>query len=267
MGTTGTEWQYHSRSDRHSKVACWGVMLDLLSTSALLRDHVADGKVVFGVNHSMHDFVNDQRKDLDLVIARPGEAQPGRRPRTFAELGEQYGVVLDDGDRRALDELPQVAEGSVGSVLVALEAKACMTEHSKARPRLYDELNSSHQIVHSSSNQALAVGFVMVNAADEFLSPGRNQALAYGAAEVVNHHRQPAALEATLDKVAQLPRRSDHSARGYDGLGVVVVDMRNDGTPVRVVTDPPAPQPGDLFHYDSMIRRVAAEYDSTFRRI
>lgn len=79
MGSSGTEWQYHSRSDRHSKVACWGVLSDLLATSALLRDHVSDGKVVFGVNHSMHDFVNDQRKDLDLVIARPGEGKSTAR--------------------------------------------------------------------------------------------------------------------------------------------------------------------------------------------
>lgn len=176
-------------------------------------------------------------------------------------------MVLDEDAHRQLSELPEALEGSVGSVLIALEAKACMTEHSKARPRLYDELNSSHQIVHSSTNQALAVGFVMVNAAEEFLSPGRNEALGQGAAEVVNRHRQPDALQATLDKMHQLPRRSDQSARGYDGLGIVVVDMRNDGTPVRLVTEPPAPQPGDLFHYESMIRRVAAEYDSTFRRI
>jgi hypothetical protein len=266
MGTSGAEWQYHSRSDRHSKVACWGVLLDLLATSGLLRDHVTDGKVVFGVNHSMHDFVNDQRKDLDLVIARPGEEQEGRQHRTFAELGGHYGVVLEDQDRRQLEQLPDVVEGAVGSVLIALEAKACMTEHGKARPRLYDELNSSHQIVHSATNQALAVGFVMINACEEFFSPNRNQGLADRDREP-NSHPQPRALQSTLDKVAQLPRRSDQSARGYDGLGIVVVDMRNDGTPVHLVTDPPAPQPGDLFHYDSMIRRVAAEYDSTFRRI
>lgn len=65
----------------------------------------------------------------------------------------------------------------------------------------------------------------------------------------------------------RVPRRSDASARGYDGLGIVVVDAPNDGTPVRLVTGEPAPQPGDNLHYDSMLRRVAGEYDATFRRI
>jgi hypothetical protein len=33
----GNPWQYHSRSDHHSKVACWGIVFDLLRSSSLLR--------------------------------------------------------------------------------------------------------------------------------------------------------------------------------------------------------------------------------------
>lgn len=51
-GKDGELWQYHSRSDLHSKVACCGVFLDLMATSALLREHVKDGKVVVGVSAS-----------------------------------------------------------------------------------------------------------------------------------------------------------------------------------------------------------------------
>ena len=52
----GNTWQYHSRSDRHSKVACWVTMFDLLQHCALLRRHVAEGTVAFGVNHEFSDF-------------------------------------------------------------------------------------------------------------------------------------------------------------------------------------------------------------------
>lgn len=267
MGPSRTEWQYHSRSDRHSKVACWGVFFDLLLTSGLLREHVADQRVVFGVNHTMQGFAQDQRKDLDLVIARPANGPASPRARTLTDLAECYGMDLTPEQQRQLDRLPTAVEGLVGAVLVAMEAKACMTEHGKALPRLYDELNSSHQIVHAATNQALAVGFVMVNASTGFISPGRNPGLAAGAPPVVSVHKQPSAVARTIGKVKMLPRRSDTSSRGYDGLGIVVVDMRNDGSPVRLATDPPAPQPGDIFHYNSMIRRMASEYDSTFRRI
>jgi hypothetical protein len=258
-------WQYHSRSDHHSKVACVGVLIDLLVGSALLREHVASGKVVVGVNHPMRDFVNNKRKNLDLVLARPTSDQPGGGARTLRDLVQRWGVELDDEQKQVFDGLPEAVEGPVGSVLVAMEAKACMTEHSKAGPRLYDELNSSHAIVHASSNQALAVGFVMINAADTFVSPDRNRRPA-DPVEVTSH-RQPHATEVALRAVAQLPRRSETTSRGYDGLGIVVVEAANDGSPVRLVTEPPAPQPGDNHHYESMLQRVTGEYDSTFRKI
>jgi hypothetical protein len=83
----GNLWQYHSRSDRHSKVACWATMFDLLQHSALLTRHVAEGKVAFGVNHEFADFRTRRKKKLDLVIHRPGSAADGRMGRTFTDLG------------------------------------------------------------------------------------------------------------------------------------------------------------------------------------
>src|ERR1044072_7553746 len=58
-------WQYHPRSDHHSKVACWGILFDLLCISPLMRDHAAAGKIGFGINHTMVDHTNGRRKDLD----------------------------------------------------------------------------------------------------------------------------------------------------------------------------------------------------------
>jgi hypothetical protein len=184
----GTAWQYHSRSDRHSKVGSWGVALDLLATSSLLRRH-------------------------------------------------------------------------------AVDAKACMTAHVKSLPRLYDELNSSHLCVHGASRQALAIGYVQVNSATEFVSPVINNRGAQNGVFEVTKHRPPSVTERVLTKIAEIPRRSSSSEVGFDGIGIIVLDLVNDGTPVRLVTDPPAPQPGDSFNYDSMIVRMANEYDTTFASI
>ena len=76
-------------------------------------------------------------------------------------------------------------------MLLALEAKACMTEHGKARPRLYDELSSSHLTVHGANDAAIAAAFVMVNAATSFISPDRNKWDLSRHDPVVNEHRQP----------------------------------------------------------------------------
>lgn len=264
----GNHWQYNSRSDHHSKVACWAVLFDLLQASALFRLHVAAGRVIFGVNQEMRDFKTRRKKDLDLVIARPGTADPeAKTSLSFAELGAKWAVVLDDAQRARLEKLPDLHGGAVGSVLVALEAKACMTAHSKSRPRLYDELNSSHLTVHGASDQAIAIGFVMLNNATEFVSPGLNKHDLSIHPPVVNHHRQPAATKAVDEKVRELPTRTKTSEEGYDAIGIVVVDCVNDGTPVTVVTKPPAPPPSDLYHYDQMVRRAAQIYDTRFAGI
>lgn len=271
IGHSRTPWQYHSRSDRHSKIACWGVLFDLLQASNLLRVQVADGKVFFGVNHVMKDFVHNKEKKLDLVLCRPEPSESAIAPsraETLHTLAERWNINLSPLQRATLTALPVIRQAPVGAVLAALEAKATMTEHKKAAPRLYDELNSSHQIVHASSNRALSIGFFMVNASGHFISPDRNKNLALDEARNVTIHKQPAAAEHSIKVVQNLPRRSGVSGTGYDGLAIVVVDMPNDGvTPVRLVTTPPAPPRGDIFNYDAMLTRVANEYDASFTRI
>ena len=118
-----------------------------MCTSALLRDHVRSGKVTIGVNHTMLDFRQRRKKDLDLVIARPAD-QSETRSMTLRDMATKIAVELDAGEQDAFDALPEVEKKPVGSVMVALEAKACMTAHIKSLPRLYDELNSSQQTVH-----------------------------------------------------------------------------------------------------------------------
>jgi hypothetical protein len=260
-GPSRALWQYHSRSDLHSKVACWGVLFDLLQQSALLEKHVQAGKVVFGINHEMSDYKSGRRKDLDLVLARPVSQT---KQTTFADLAERYFVELTEQQRITLAALPVLYAGGVGTVLVALEAKAAMTAHQKALPRLYDELQSSHLAVHGSSSQALAVGLVIVNAAPTFISPDLNK---IGPRTALTSHNQPGAAANVVAKVDQLPRSSHVGDVGFDGLGVVVISARNDGTPVTVLPMAPAPAPNSIFFYDNMIGRIAHEYDTRFANI
>lgn len=260
----GNRWNYHSRSDHHSKVACWGIVFDLLRTSGLFRKHVAENRIGFGINHEMRDFQHDRKKDLDLVICLPSSG--GGSGRTLAQLGDHYGVDLSESERKELQALPTLCERPVGTVMLALEAKACMTAHQKALPRLYDELNSSHQTVHGAQDSAIAAGLVMVNFAERFLSPGINTRIATEG-PVWTTHRQPRSVEITVDKVKQLPRRSVTGIAGYDALGIVVVDCANDGSPVTLVTAPPAPQPQDNYHYATMMDRLRGIYDTRFAQI
>jgi hypothetical protein len=259
----GNVWQYHSRSDKHSKIACWAIAFDLMQTCELLREHLARGKVVLGVNHTLQDFQTQRKKDLDLVIAQPAEATPTAVKRTFAGMANEYGVVLSQQQRAILAGLPAAPERPVGSVLLAMEAKACMTAHVRALPRLHDELDSSHQTTHGNSERALAVGFVMVNAGETFVSPDMNKFPIGSHPAIVNRHRQPADAIRVIQKVGEIRRRSgQRSTAGFDAMGVLVVDMANDGTPVKLVDEPPSP-----FPYADMVRRAAHEYSVAFAKI
>ena len=259
----GNEWQYNSRSDRHSKIGCWGVAFDLLTESTQLREHAAAGKIVLGVNHTMTDYATGRKKALDLVIARPASAANSGKL-TFKALAKRYKVLLTEEDTRQLDELPDIRVAAVGTPLIALEAKAAMTAHVKQLPRLYDELNSSHLCVHGASKSALAIGYVQVNSSETFLSSVTNSFPLADRQPIWSTDKQPSATLRVIEKVGEIPRRSISSEAGFDGIGLTVLDFKNDFGPVSIVSGKPAPQQGDPFHYDSMIVRMATEYDTTF---
>lgn len=255
------DWQYHSRSDHHSKIACWGVIFDLMVSTPLLRRHVEAGAVCFGINHEMRDFVHDRKKNLDLVLCTPGGVTTTE---TLASMGRSYQIELTDRERSAFDALPQLVRAPVGSVIMALEAKACMTAHQRALPRLYDELNSSHLTVHGASDQAVAVAYTMVNAAEDYLSPDLNKKNRLSDPEW-SKHKQPRDAQLAIDKIKQLPRRSKVGDVGYDAISIVVVDMANNGSAVKLVNGPPGPPKGDIYNYENMIARLSGIYATRFK--
>ena len=260
----GNRWQYHSRSDHHSKVACWGIIFDLLRVCPLLKRHVADGVVHFGINHEMNDFVQNRKKNLDLVLCTPASSVAKQAKLTLTKMVEGYEIELTSDERTVLDALPLLRQAPVGSVILALEAKACMTAHQRALPRLYDELNSSHLTVHGASDQAIAAGFAMINIADRYLSPDLNKKNRATDPEW-SKHDQPRDAQLAINKVQQLPRRSKPGDTGYDALSIVVIDCVNDGSRVKLVSSEPAPKPQDIYHYSSMMDRLSHIYSTRFK--
>jgi hypothetical protein len=260
----GNPWQYHSRSDHHSKVACFGIVFDLMLACPLLRRHVKSGLVAFGINHEMRDFEHDRAKDLDLVLCTRSSGSTDAKGLTLAHLATNYGIKLTAAEQAKLNALPVLERAPVGAVLVALEAKACMTAHQRALPRFYDELNSSHLTVHGASDQAIAAGFAMVNIAERYLSPDLNKKNRNSDPDW-STHKQPRDATLAIEKARQLPRRSKPGDVGYDAFAIVVVDFPNDGSEVKLVSSPPAPQPGDIHHYAAMVDRLAHTYATRFK--
>lgn len=212
----------------------------------------------------MRDFRTNREKNLDLVLCTPSAAGAGEGP-GLAGLAEKYGVALDERESAELSDLPTPIQSSVGSVRVALEAKAAMTAHSKACPRLHDELDSSHQTIHGAIDSAIAVGLVMINSSATFVSPGMNKHDLSRWPVRVSRHKQPMAAKRVLEKVMEIRRRERIQDSGFDALGAMVVQCANDGSEVELVTEGyPEVGPGSLLSYEAMILRVSQLYATRF---
>ena len=230
----GWVYRYHPRSDAHSIALCTFVLDDLIQACPALREQSLSDKVVFGIN-ARHTFPNGKKKTLDLAIGSPKAIKPADRVGGAICMGE------------------------IDRVLISCEAKTVMTEHGKSQPRIFDELGSSHEIVHQGDREAIAAGITVVNMAGTFVSPLRQK----GGQLYVSKHKQPHAADRMVNHLRGLPIRDSLDGTGFDAYATVVVDCDNQG-PTTLWTASPAPQPGDRDHYATFLSRLAAAYATRF---
>lgn len=253
------EWQYHPRSDRHSKVACWTVLFDLLVECDALREAAMNRRIAFGINREMVGPIN---KKLDMVITTTQSTRVVQKRRHFADLVDEHGIVLSADERGIIAGLPTLEEAAasdVTGVALALEAKACMTEHIKSLPRLYAEILATGYVARLASPHCITASYSIVNAASSFSSPSGDGRL--------NKHAQPEVAQRVVSMIKDAVPTSKDSKYGYDVVGISVLNCANDGSPVTVVQDPNvAPSRRDLVHYEQMITRICSEFYSRFSR-
>ncbi len=233
----GHAYHYHPRSDAHSIALCTFVWQDLLEACPVLRSQAESGKVICGINVRFTWPTTGKRKTLDLAVGPPlaGSDQGGTAPVINAELAE---------------------------VLLACEAKSVMTEHAKSQPRVYDELGSSHEIVHQGRQETIATGITVVNIAATFISPLRQEA---SGDLQVSQHKQPHAATKMVEHLRGLPIREAVGQVGFDAYATVLLTCSNRiEEPVALWTEPPAPQPGDEDHYETFLARIGRLYSERF---
>jgi len=232
-------FRYHPRSDKHSKMLCALVLRDIVTACPLLSQHATDGKVVAGIN-ATYKFPNGKTKTLDLA------------------LGSPIGRVLPQSSGSA------IGLGEIGRLLIACEAKQCMTEHSKTQPRIFDELSSAHEIVHQGDTNAISLGIVVLNAASKYASPTRQTS---GDGPLVwTQHRQPGVTQSMVKHLRGLLVRERPGEVGFDAFATIVIDCDNVGL-CTLHTASPAPQPGDRDHYQTFLSRIIAAYTARFAEL
>jgi hypothetical protein len=257
-GSGTRAWQYHSRSDTHSKVACWTLLFDLLLQCDALRDAARRGKIGFGINHVIVGPIN---KTLDLVVTWDPQGSGATR-RTLADLVPEFGILLESRERAMLDALPALAmdaDDDLSEVGIAIAVEACMTDHVKSLPRLHAEILATGYLARCAVRECITVAYSLVNAASTFVKSDGSGKL--------NRHTQPADSRRVVEMLAAAIRtRSASPACGYDAIGVTVLDCRNDGSPVSVVDNNPSigPHRGEQTYYERMVRSVCSQFRARF---
>lgn len=258
-GAAGAAWQYHSRSDAHSKVACWTLLFDAILECDVLQRDAADGRLGFAINHLMIGPIN---KNLDLALTRVPPSRKAGGRETFAGLVARYGIQLDAEDKALLDKLPPIElerSEDDAEVVLAVEAKACMTEHAKSLPRLHAEILATGYLAKQCMPQCIVVSYTLVNGAESFRTPGR--------ANSTNRHNQPVdALRVVQMLERAIPLHRNFRDLGYEVVGALTIVCRNDGSPVEISDGAAAPSRTSHIRYEKMIRSVCSEYRARYGR-
>jgi hypothetical protein len=219
---------YHPRSNVHGKFLCEHVLEDLLVICPRISEHAAAGRLVYDIQRKI--IVAGSEWNIDLVLGPPPGGGAGAVP--------ARGII----------------KASPATIRVAIEAKTVMTEHGKARRNRQRDLDSFHQFVHRYDINTIAAGLTVVNLADRFKSPLRQ--------EVSLHRNIKTLVQETMSLLRALPQRSARGDEaGLEANGAILVNHDNvDFQASRLIIGAPAPQVGDPLNYDSFLRRICDSY-------
>jgi hypothetical protein len=232
-----TPYRYHPRSNATSIRLGEYIADDLYNASENLRARVARGQAAYSVDQPFLWGAADEER-IDLAIGIPN--------------GLPVPVETTSIPR----------SGDLGRLFVALEAKAAMTKHIGAKPRLRRELISAHVLTHERDQQAIAAGITIVNVSPTFVAAGAQRD--DGSWPLVKRtHNMPNDALSLMDYLRRMRIRDSLNETGFDAYCHVVIATDNiEGC--ELITTPPAPQVGDPDHYDTFLARLVVLFDRRF---
>jgi len=224
---------YHPRSSKHGEASCIAFLEDILYQSHTIRDAAEAGEIVYKQDHTVGS--GDSKWNTDLVIGPPADPDGAE---TDPELG--------------------IAEGEPDEVWLAIDAKSVMTEHGKARRNRQRDINSFADIMHSHYPGSVTGGILLINAADQFKSPLRDEG------DITEHDRIDSLAPETVDIFRDIDRAKGKISPDVDGVACIVVEHTNidDGIPTRLVSKPPAPQPGNAVNYQTFLDDIIDTFEN-----
>lgn len=235
------EWlqrnEYHPRSPKHGSASCLYLLDDLLHESEAFAEAVRNGELVYQEDYTVG--TGDSKWNTDLVVGPPADGS-----------STQQGL---DGER-------PINEGDLDEIWLAIDAKSVMTEHSKARRNRQRDINSFADTMHRHYPGVVTGGVLLINMAEQFRSPLRDEG------DITHHDRIESIVSETVDIFRDIERADGEISPNVDAVGCVVVKHSNidDDQETQLVTDPPAPQPGEIVYYRDFVRLLADALEARF---
>jgi hypothetical protein len=216
---------FNPRGQQHSNALSAFMLDDLRARSPRLDADYRSGAIAAKPNQSVHTHI--AFRNVDLVLTDP--MQPG----------------------------------PLHQVRAAIEHKTLMTAHGKARKNRYGDLIAYANHIHNHSLSAIAAASVIINVATDYLNPDE---FAQGVVRAqLRPDRWQRLIAGTISLFADIPlrERSDEPNDQPEALTVILIEY--DGrSPARLMTNPPAPQPGDPAHITAFYDRIVRLYAQRF---
>jgi hypothetical protein len=153
---------------------------------------------------------------IDCLVHELAQAEPHLvSAEASGELESQRGQIIGGAKRRKrIDLLLRLKDHTPRTI--AVEAKVCMTAHSKARTRLVAELTSSLDAVMDADETSAFFAIVVVNYGERFTSPlnlpGPNDHGPHDASRLVAALAEGLSVHPELKSVLLLPLHFDNES-------------------------------------------------------
>jgi hypothetical protein len=209
---------------------CRFLLNDLYSNCPAFKAMADKGAIVYQANYTVNEGT-PSRWTIDLVVGKSSGESP----------------------------LPgaSIARANPSEVWIAVDAKAIMTEHGKARRNRQRDLNSMADILHRMHPVPITGAYVVINMASRFRSPLRTESIQHKNIERIVAETIPLILEILEDK--------EKGRHGLDAAGISVINYSNlPGAECKLIEDPPAPDASSPLYYDNFLSKLCDEFTARF---
>jgi len=209
---------------------CRFLLNDLYSNCPTFKAMADKGAIVYQANYTVNEGT-PSRWTIDLVVGKSSGESP----------------------------LPgaSIARANPSEVWIAVDAKAIMTEHGKARRNRQRDLNSMADILHRMHPVPITGAYVVINMASQFRSPLRTESIQHKNIERIVAETIPLILEILKDK--------EKGRQGLDAAGISVINYSNlPGAECKLIEDPPAPDASSPLYYDNFLSKLCDEFTARF---